>query len=135
MHLPGAGRDQARELARSGPHQLDPVQAQHVGGCVDVVDHVVERAQEREDVLAVDRRDEGAVQPLERVVHDLIAAVLDVLDRRRLLGERAVGREHLLEQGGALAQLVRDRGEVLEELLLARDQSKAEPRHRSSILR
>jgi hypothetical protein len=47
---------------------------------VDRVHHVVERAGERVDVLAVERRDERAVQPLDDLVREEVALVLDFLD-------------------------------------------------------
>ena len=48
---------------------------------LDVVDDVVELLGEGVDVLAVERRDEGGVQPLEDRPGDLVALVLALVDR------------------------------------------------------
>ena len=62
-----------------------------LGGVVDGVHHVVERAGQRMDVLAVDRRDEGLVEPLDDLVRQEVALVLDFLDLVRLVGDRRIG--------------------------------------------
>ena len=51
---------------------------------LDPVDHVVQRGGQVADVLAVERRDEGAVQGAEHLVGDLVAGVLDGLEVARL---------------------------------------------------
>ena len=50
--------------------------AEEVGDLLDEVDDVVDRRGERVDVLAVDRRDERRVQPLDDVVRDAVALLL-----------------------------------------------------------
>ena len=60
-------------------------------GGVDGVDDVVERAGERVDVLAIERRDEGLVQALNHLVRQVVAAMLDFLDFVRLVQSGASG--------------------------------------------
>ena len=69
------------------------------------------------DVFAVERRDEGAVQPLDDVVGQEVALVLDFLDLVGLVPDRRIRRQHLLEQPGARLELVGKRLEIVVELL------------------
>ena len=57
------------------------------GGVVDRIHHVVERAGQRVDVFAVDRRHERLVQPLNDLVREEVALVLDFLDLVRFVGD------------------------------------------------
>src|SRR6266508_4468300 len=72
----------ARLLDQAGllDHHLDglgdPVQHQHVRGRLERVDHVVQVAGEGVDVLAVERGDEGGVQPGEDRVGEPVGLVL-----------------------------------------------------------
>jgi hypothetical protein len=50
---------------------------------------------EREDVFAVERRHEGAMEALDDLVRQEVALVLDLLDLVRLVPDRLVWREHL----------------------------------------
>ena len=93
------------------------------GGFVDGVDDVVERAGEHVDVFAVERRDEGPVQALDDFVRQVVAGVFDVLDGVRLVPQRPVRREHLLQQHRARVNLFPQGDEVVIEAHLARDQS------------
>ena len=74
---------------------------------VDGVDHVVERAGQRVDVFAVERRDEGPVQPLDDFVGQVVAGVLDLLDRVGLVPQRPIRRQHLLQQRRARRESAR----------------------------
>ena len=87
-----------RQLARAEADRVEPVEADQRRRRVDRVHHVVERAGQRVDVFAVERRDERAVQPLDDLVRQEVALVLDFLDLVGLVPDRALGREHLLEQ-------------------------------------
>ena len=78
----------ARELARAEAHVLQPVQSDERRRRVDRVHDVVERPGECVDVLAVDRRDEGAVQALDDLVRQEVALVLDLLDLVGLVPDR-----------------------------------------------
>src|ERR1035441_7815850 len=62
--------EDAGECDRLIHRGLDLVQAEVVGDLLRVVDDVVERRREREDVLAVDRRDERVVEAMDDVVGD-----------------------------------------------------------------
>ena len=81
--------------------RLDLVEAEVVGDLVDEVDDVVEVADEPQDVLAVDRRDERRVQPLVDVVGDPVALLLADHDVPREVGPVGVVGEHLVQQVGA----------------------------------
>ena len=50
-----------RQLARAGPHAVDVIEPDDRRRRVDRVHHVVERARQRVDVLAIERGDERAV--------------------------------------------------------------------------
>ena len=89
--LAGGGVEHAGQLDRLVHRRLDLVQAEVVGDLLGVVDDVVERRGEREDVLAVDRRHERVVEPIDDVVRDPVALVLAVEDLRgKLLAVREV---------------------------------------------
>ena len=94
-----AGRDQ--DLGQ-GPRllhrRLDLVEPEEVGGLLGEVDDVVHLGREAVDVLAVDRGDEGLVEPLDDVVGDPVALLLGL---QHVAGEAAlVGPHvhHLVEQ-------------------------------------
>ena len=80
--------DDLRQLARAEADRLEPVQPDQRRRRVDGVHHVVERAGQRVDVLAVERRDEGAVQALDDLVGQEVALVLDFLDFVGLVPDR-----------------------------------------------
>ena len=84
--------------------RLDLVEAEVVGDLLDEVDDVVERRGEREDVLAVDRRDERLVEALDDVVRDPVALLLADEDVAREVRAVGIVREHLVEQVGARAR-------------------------------
>src|SRR4051812_13920192 len=92
---------------------LDPVEAQVVGHLVDEVDDVVELRREVEDVLAVDRRDERLVQPLDDVVRDAVARLLADDDVARELRGVGIAREHAVEE---VSRLHGVGGRLLEEV-------------------
>src|SRR6185436_1473986 len=106
---------QPQRLGRGLPHPVDH-HAVHAG--VDQVDDVVDPAGELVDVLAVDRRDEGAVEPVDDLVRDLVAGVLDVLDALGALLEVVEALEQLDEEPGALVRVAGGALEELEEVLL-----------------
>ena len=74
------------------------------------------------DVLALERRDERAVQPLEDLVRDEVGLVFDVLQLARALVEPVERLHHLVQQ---LAALANQRGlfaEQHEEVFFTREQ-------------
>ena len=128
MHLLGAGADDPRQLARAEAHRLEPIEPHQRRRRVDRVHHIVERARQRVNVLAVERRDEGAVEALDDLVRQEVALVLDLLDLVGLVPDRAVRRE--ASPRAAAPPCFSSVGERLEigiELLFARNQSE---RHR-----
>ena len=68
--------DQKSELLCLGSGLGQLVEGDPVGGAVDQVDDVVDRGGERQDVLPVDRRDEGRVQLLDDLVGKGVPLVL-----------------------------------------------------------
>ena len=85
------------QLDRLIHRRLDLVEAEIVCDLLDVVGNVVERRGEREDVLAVDRRDERVVQAVEDLVRDAVALVLTVADVLREVAILRVIEQQLLE--------------------------------------
>src|SRR4051794_39790563 len=127
-----AGRlvEDVRELLRLLERRLDLVEAEVVGDLLGVVDHVVERGRERVDVLAVDRRDEGLVEPPDDVVGDPVPVLLadeDVAGELAALGERD---EHVLEQARGAQDVAAGLLEEIEELPVTRGEDAGEP-HRA----
>jgi hypothetical protein len=81
LDLAGRAHEDAGEAHR---RLAGAANVQHLGPArrpVEQVHHVVQTGREHMDVLAVDRRDEAAVQPLVQRQHELVGAVLLVLDR------------------------------------------------------
>ena len=95
--------------------RLDLVEAEVVGHLVDEVDDVVEVADEPQDVLAVDRRDERRVQPLVDVVRDPVALLLADHDVAREVGPVGIVGEHLIQEVGAAHDVGRGLLEEIEE--------------------
>ena len=122
-----------RQLLRLLHRRLDAVEAEEVGDLLGVVDDVVERRGEREDVLAVDRRHERRVEALDDVVRDPVALLLADHD---LAGELAVvgpALEHLLEQSAARTMLRAGLLEQVVELALARREELGQAGHRRPV--
>jgi hypothetical protein len=109
--------DDPGHLDRALGRGLDLVEQEPIRHRVDQVQHVVETAGERVDVLPIDRGDEGGVEAAHDLVGEGVARVLQVLDLLGLsLGVRVVEGQ-LLERprrghdvGGLLL-------EQIEELL------------------
>ena len=98
-----------------------------VGGLVDVVADVVDRRGEPVHVVAVERRDERAVEQVDHLVREPVALVLglaDVGEPRAALGPVV---QQVDEQAGDLARVGRRLGEQVEELALLRGE--VEPGH------
>ena len=119
-----------RQLLRLVHRRLDPVEPEVVRDLLDVVDDVVERRGEVEDVLALDRRDERRVEALDDVVRDPVALLLADHD---LAGELPVvgpAVEHPLEQRRRPARCCARLLEQVEELALARREQTGQAGHR-----
>ena len=88
-------------------------------GAVDRIHHVVQVGGELVNVLAIERRDERAVEAVDDLVCDLIRLVLEPLDRFDMR-HSAVGRcrEQILEMLRRLDVARRHRDEQVEKLLL-----------------
>jgi hypothetical protein len=92
------GHQDLRQLARLGGGLADVVHRDALAGGLDVVQHVVKPADERVDLLPIERRDPGLVQRQHRVVRDLVAAVLQGLDLTGDATGLAELIQHLAEQ-------------------------------------
>src|SRR3954447_1319753 len=115
--------------------RLDPVEAEVVGDLLGVVDDVVQRGRQREDVLAVDRRHERLVQALDDVVRDPVALLLADQDVPGELGVVGPPGEHLVEQvrgPGDVAGLLL---EEVEELSVAGGEDLGQESHRAAPYR
>ena len=116
-------RHQVRQFARIRAHPVDLIEPDDRRRGVDRVHDVVERPGERVDIFAVERRHERAMQALDDLVRDEVALVLDFLDLVGLVPDRPIGREHLFEEARALANLLGQGHEVVEEPLFSRNES------------
>src|SRR3954451_14907558 len=121
--------DLARRLQQDVRHplgllhrRLDLVEAEVVGDFLGQIDDVVERTGQLEDVLAVDRRDEGVVQALDHVVGDPVALLLADQDVAREVSALGIGAQHLVEQVGRPDSVRGGLLEEVEELAVLRDE-------------
>ena len=96
---------------------------------VDRVHHVVEGRGKGVEILAIERRDERAMQALDGVVRERVAPMLGVPDAFDLAFIRWCGGQHLLQECGRRADFVGDLPEQIKELLIAGQQAESE-RHR-----
>src|SRR6266699_6700679 len=108
-------RDRVGELDHRFGRLVDLVQIQPIRGRVDHVEDVVQRTREGLDVLAVDGRDEGPVQGLEDVVREVVAAMLDVLDRASLRRDILEMPDHVEQRDRSVVHGGRDPFEEIEE--------------------
>src|SRR5436190_16265096 len=122
VHRRDLGRDHVGHRPARRGRLLDPVADEPLGGGLEVVQHVVDAGREVVDVLAVERRDEGRVQPFDDLVGDLVARVLDLFDRVRLGPGVGEGVDQLLEEAGSLDDVPGLLLEVVEEPDFFRDQ-------------
>src|SRR4051812_37096843 len=128
--------DLARRVAQHARHalrllhrRLDPVEPEEVRDLLDVVDDVVQRRGELDDVLAVEGRDEGLVEPLDDVVGDAVALLLaDDHVPHHLPMVRPL-LEHGLEKLGRAHAVAAGLLEEVEELALARGEQPTQPAH------
>ena len=112
-------------LDRDGRRRLDAVQDERVRRLLDVVEDVVEGADQAVDVLAVERGDERRLEPAPDLVADLVAAVLGVANLAGALLRRVVGPEHRLEQSGRPEYVCGVLGEHVEEALFTGDEAES----------
>ena len=102
---------------------VDLVDEEPIGHRVDEVEHVVQPAGHRVDVLTVDRRDKGRVEPAHDLVSERVPGVLDVLDPLGLcLGVRIV-QGQFFEDSRRRHDVPGLLLEQVEEFLLARKQA------------
>ena len=120
--------DDRRLLDRGRGRRLDPVQDEGVGGLLDEVEDVVEGADQGVDVLAVERRDEGRLEPMADLVADLVAAMLGRPDLGGPGLGLVVGPEHRLEEARAAEDVRGVLDEQVEEPHVARDQAETQGR-------
>ena len=102
------------QLDRLVHRRLDAVEAEEVGDLLGEVQDVVEARRQREDVLAVDRRDERRVELVDDVVGDPVALLLGEQDLPGQVRPLRPALQHLLEHAGGLHDV---RGGLLEEVV------------------
>jgi len=122
-HLDRAGDADLAQPLRVGRQRLDVVQEQAGRDVLHQVEDVVHAVDQPVDLVAVERRDEGLVQQLHRLVRDLVRLLLAALDGAAARLElRQVGEQRLeLER-----RRRRQRGvlvEEVEELRFPREQA------------
>src|SRR3954471_9567921 len=130
VHLAARLVEDPCQLLRLVHRRLDPVELEVVRDLLDVVDDVVERRSEVEDVLALDRRDERRVEALDDVVRDPVALLLADHD---LAGELPVvgpAVERPLQQVAGLHDVAARLLEQVEELALPRREQTGQAGHR-----
>src|SRR3954447_22276409 len=130
VHLAAGLVEDPRQLLRLVHGRLDAVELEVVRDLLDVVDDVVERRGEVEDVLALDRGHERRVEALDDVVRDPVALLLADHD---LAGELTVvgpAVENVLEDLAGLHDVAARLLEQVEELTLARREETGQPGHR-----
>ena len=93
----------SRRASSVGP--VDAVDDERLGDRLDPVDDVVEPRHELVDVLAVERRHERVLEPAVDLVVDLVAALLERLDRGHALVEIVVLVDHPWSAAAAAARL------------------------------
>ena len=76
-HLIGGRLDDPGQFTRVGTHAIDAIQPDDGGRGIDGVHHVIERAGKGVNVLAIERGDERPVQPLDDLMGQEVALVLD----------------------------------------------------------
>jgi hypothetical protein len=81
LHLFGAGQHQLGQALGFRRDRVQVVQRHGLGRVFQQVEDVVLARDQLVDVVAVDRRDEGLVQQVDRLVGDLVRLLLDAFDR------------------------------------------------------
>ncbi len=102
-------------LGDAGGQVLDLVEQDQVDRLVHEVHDVVEPRGQAVDVLPVERRDEGAVDPPDDVVGGLVGGVLGVAHPLRDGLAVVTVAQHLGEQLGAVDQVAGGRGQQVVE--------------------
>ena len=102
---------------------VDLVEHDPVHGRVDQVKDVVEPADELVDILALEGRDEGRIELLDRRMGDLVPGVLDVLDLPGLLRDVAEILQQVLQGEGPVVDILRRLLEEVEKNLLFWDEA------------
>ncbi len=122
QHVLGARDQAARQIDRLLGHLRDVVERQPIGRRLDHVHDVVHLGDEAVDVVAIDRRDEGLVQPRDHRVGDLVALVLDLLDPLGALVEIGRVLDHVQKGPAPLDRLLSLLLEVGEERRVVREE-------------
>ena len=110
-------------LDRRGSRRLDPVQHERVGDLLDQVEDIVEAADQRVDVLAIEGRNEGVLEPMANVVADLVAPMFGISKLAGTALDRVVVLEHRFEQPRGAEDVGGILDEQIEESLFAGNES------------
>src|SRR6266571_2578735 len=122
VHRRDLGHDHVGHRPARRGRLFNPVDDEALGGRLEEVEHVVEAGREVVDVLAVDRRDEGRVEPPDDLVGDLVARVFDFLDGVGLGPGVGEGVDQLVEEAGGPNDVLGLLLEVIKEPHFPRDQ-------------
>ena len=123
LHLLHARDAELGEPPRLGCDRGDVVGVDRLRRVLDHVEDVVHLAHQAVDVVAVERRDESAVEELDRRVRDFVPALLDRFDVVGAPLDVVAGRHERSELAGAEQELLRVLVEEIEEPALARHES------------
>src|SRR5215210_5598170 len=133
VHFAAGLVEDPRELLGLHHRRLDAIEREVVRDLLDVVDDVVQRRGEVEDVLALDRGHERLVEALDDVVRDPVALLLADHDLARQLAVIGPAVEHPLEDVARLHDVAPSFLEQVEELALARREESGQAGHRRPV--
>ena len=118
-----AGRHQdLRQSARLLHRRLDLVEAEEVGSLLGEVDDVVHLGREPVDVFAIDRGDEGLIEPLDDVVGDPVTLLLGLQHVAGKSGLVGPDPHHLVEELGSANRVLPGLAEKVEEGAIPREE-------------
>ena len=124
--LLGRAHEERAELERLLRRRLDAVEAEQLGRVLDLVRHLVDRERERDEVLAVVRGHELGVDAAQRLHHDAIAFVLELLHVILADARRGVFAEPPLDRFRSRHRVLAGTREQLEHLAAPRPEAEAQ---------
>jgi hypothetical protein len=122
LHAFTAAHRDLRQAQHVFRQPLQVVQRHHLAGVLQQIQHVVHRIDQPVDLVAVQRRDEGAMQKPVHLGGDLVGCVFGLVDQRRAalaLGRVVVVPDHGQKGPGAIGDALAVLVEQLEEISLA----------------
>ena len=114
-------------------HLFDVKQGKALGEGINAVDNVIELADERVNVFAVERRDEGTIETIQRLMRKFVGLMLllaNALDGRHEVGKT---QRQLLHDLGGFDAVSGQSLEQVEECVVPREKIKHERGLRGNI--